>query len=42
MELTSGAYEEYSSYGSIRIQIYAFIVGGLRSIFHVSMLYVIC
>ena len=31
-----------SSYGSIRIQIYAFIVGGPRSIFHVSMLYVIC
>ena len=42
MEWSSGAYEEYSSYGSMQIQIYAFIVGGPRSILHLSMLYVIC
>ena len=41
MEWSSGAYEEYSSYVSIWIQIHAFIVGGPRSISHLTMFYVI-
>ena len=42
MEQSSGAYEEYSSYGSTWIQIHAFIAEGPQSIFHLLMLYVIC